>query len=85
MSAWVEPMLSNAIVATLLAMLIGVVAVFRPRRVVIHALWLIVLLKLLTPPLIRFELRSDLIPSSHRTTMSSDSFDGFVIDSADSG
>jgi beta-lactamase regulating signal transducer with metallopeptidase domain len=43
--------LSNAVVATLLAVLVTVLARLIRRPAVIHALWLLVLLKLLTPPL----------------------------------
>jgi beta-lactamase regulating signal transducer with metallopeptidase domain len=44
--------LSNAILATLLAALVAVVTRFCRRPSVRHALWLLVLLKLLTPPLL---------------------------------
>jgi beta-lactamase regulating signal transducer with metallopeptidase domain len=44
--------LSNALVATLLAVLVAVVAPFCRRPIVRHALWLLVLLKLITPPLL---------------------------------
>ena len=44
--------LSNAIVATLLAAIVAVAARVCRRPIVVHALWLLVLLKLLTPPLI---------------------------------
>jgi len=45
--------LSNAVVATLLAVMVTVLAwLLRRRPAVVHGLWLLVLLKLLTPPLI---------------------------------
>jgi beta-lactamase regulating signal transducer with metallopeptidase domain len=44
--------LSNAVVATLLAVIAAVVARFCRRPAVRHALWLLVLLKLITPPLL---------------------------------
>lgn len=69
MSGWIEPLLSNAIVATLLALGVGIVALFRPRPAVMHALWLIVLLKFITPPLFRFDLLSDdILTTPHAST-----------------
>jgi beta-lactamase regulating signal transducer with metallopeptidase domain len=44
--------LSNAVLATLLAALVAVVTRFCRRPSVRHALWLLVLLKLITPPLV---------------------------------
>ncbi len=68
MTAWLEPLLSNAIVATLLASLVAAIALFRPRPAVLHALWLIVLLKFVTPPLFRIELPSGGIQPAHPPT-----------------
>ena len=48
--------LSNAVVALLLAVIALVVGYFCRRPAVIHGLWLLVLLKLLTPPLVRVPL-----------------------------
>jgi beta-lactamase regulating signal transducer with metallopeptidase domain len=45
--------LSNAVVATLLALLALVVGAVCRRPAVVHGLWLLVLLKLVTPPLVR--------------------------------
>ncbi len=45
--------LSNAVVATLLALLALVVGAVCRRPAIVHGLWLLVLLKLVTPPLIR--------------------------------
>lgn len=46
--------LSNAVVATVLALVAGVAGVlWRRRPALAHGLWLLVLLKLLTPPLVR--------------------------------
>ena len=46
--------LSNAAVATALAIVAGAASVFwRRRPALVHGLWLLVLLKLLTPPLVR--------------------------------
>lgn len=58
MNAWLDPLLSNAVVATVLALLVLGVAWFRPRPAVVHALWLIVLVKFVTPPVFRIELLS---------------------------
>src|SRR5579885_2590331 len=44
--------LSNAILATLLAAIVAVVTRFCRRPSARHALWLLVLLKLITPPLL---------------------------------
>jgi bla regulator protein blaR1 len=44
--------LSNAILATMLAALVAVLSRFCRRPAVRHALWLLVLLKLITPPLV---------------------------------
>ncbi|HEV3005901.1 MAG TPA: M56 family metallopeptidase [Pirellulales bacterium] len=60
MSAFLEPLLSNAIAATVLASLVAVVALARPRPAIMHALWLIVLVKFLTPQLFRIELPASL-------------------------
>src|SRR5262249_3804492 len=45
--------LSNAVVATLLALVALVVGAVCRRPAVVHGLWLLVLLKLVTPPLVR--------------------------------
>src|SRR5262245_5630435 len=45
MTERLEPLLANAICATLLALVVAIAARFRLRPVVMHALWLIVLLK----------------------------------------
>ena len=52
--------LSNAIMAVLLALLAGVVGACCRRPALVHGLWLLVLLKLLTPPLFHVP-----IPSFH--------------------
>src|SRR5499425_77416 len=51
MQSLVETALSNALVASLLAVLAFVVSRWR-RPALAHALWLLVLLKLVTPPLV---------------------------------
>ncbi|MHB1424107.1 MAG: M56 family metallopeptidase [Gemmataceae bacterium] len=52
MEALLSLAVSNAVVAALLAALASVVACFCRRPTVSHALWLLVLLKLITPPLV---------------------------------
>ncbi len=44
--------LSNAVAATLLALVVGCVGLVWRRPALLHSLWLLVLLKLLTPPLV---------------------------------
>ena len=53
MNYFLECALANAIVATLLALLAAGVARFANRPALAHTLWLLVLLKLITPPLFR--------------------------------
>jgi WD40 repeat protein/beta-lactamase regulating signal transducer with metallopeptidase domain len=52
----VEIGLANALLATLLAVVALLVGRYTRRPALIHALWLLVLIKLLTPPLIRLPL-----------------------------
>jgi len=47
-----EMVLSNSLMAILLALLAAVVSLFKPRPAVVHGLWLLVLVKLVTPPLV---------------------------------
>src|SRR5262245_16988205 len=56
MAAFFETLLANALVATVLAALVGLLRCFRLRPIVLHVLWLIVLLKFVTPPLVRLDL-----------------------------
>src|SRR3954469_14172856 len=44
--------LGNAVAATALALVVAAVAHFCRRPALVHSLWLLVLLKLLTPPLL---------------------------------
>jgi bla regulator protein blaR1 len=44
--------LSNAFMATALALLVGLVSLFCRRPALLHSLWLLVLLKLVTPPFV---------------------------------
>jgi beta-lactamase regulating signal transducer with metallopeptidase domain len=48
--------LSNAVAATVLALLAATVGAFVRRPALIHALWLLVLIKLITPPLVSLPL-----------------------------
>ena len=56
MEALVHAMLSNALVATILALPPLVLARFGRSPALIHSLWLVVLLKLITPPLVTIPL-----------------------------
>jgi beta-lactamase regulating signal transducer with metallopeptidase domain len=61
--------LSNAAVATFLALIAGVATIFcRRRPALVHGLWLLVLLKLLTPPLARVPVPNP-IPAREATTI----------------
>src|SRR5262245_21356051 len=51
-----EMVLSNAAVATVLAILAAVVSQLSRRPALTHSLWLLVLLKLVTPPLMPVQL-----------------------------
>lgn len=51
MHAFIETAVSNTIVAAVLALLIAVIARFVRHAPCVHALWLLVLIKLVTPPL----------------------------------
>lgn len=68
--SWPEVLLSNAIVATLLALVVSIAMWFPLRPAARHVLWLIVLLKLVTPPLVRFELPWAITPGSAREAKS---------------
>jgi bla regulator protein BlaR1 len=54
--SFVEMALSNALVAAVLAVLALIVGLVSRRPALVHALWLLVLLKLLTPPMIRLSV-----------------------------
>jgi len=58
MFALLEIALSNAVVASLLALLAAGVGRLSGRPALAHALWLLVLLKLLTPPIIQIPIAS---------------------------
>ena len=51
-----EFLLSNAVIATLLALAASAVGRVTSRPQVIHALWVLVLVKLISPPLVRMPL-----------------------------
>jgi bla regulator protein blaR1 len=59
MQAFLEMVLSNAVMATLLALVAAAVTWFGRRPALSHVLWLIVLLKLVTPPVVAVPLWSD--------------------------
>ena len=50
MNGWVEVLVSNAAVATVIAGVACLAARTRVSAAVVHALWVLVLLKLVTPP-----------------------------------
>jgi beta-lactamase regulating signal transducer with metallopeptidase domain len=56
MSTFVEVGLSNAVAAGFLAILAILVGLLSRRPALVHALWLLVLVKLVTPPLVRIPL-----------------------------
>ncbi len=56
MTSLIEIGLSNVVAALMLALLALVVGFTRVRPAVVHALWLLVLLKLITPPLVRLPI-----------------------------
>ena len=56
MSTWIELVISNAMVATVMALLVGVVSRFIRRPHIVYGLWLLVLLKLVTPPIVPVHL-----------------------------
>ena len=68
MEALVHAMLSNALVATVLALPPLVLARFGRSPALVHSLWLVVLLKLVTPPLVTIPL-----PDFARVRQDSDS------------
>src|SRR5437588_843865 len=48
--------LSNAVMAAVIAVLVAVIARIWRRPAVVHALWILVLLKLITPPLVNIPM-----------------------------
>src|SRR5438552_1039484 len=56
MGTFLEVGLSNAIVASVLAVLAAIASRIGRRPALAHGLWLLVLLKLVTPPLVRVPL-----------------------------
>ncbi len=59
MESLLEVGLSNAFMAAALAMLAALVGLMCRRPALVHALWLLVLLKLVTPPLVSFSVRPE--------------------------
>jgi bla regulator protein BlaR1 len=51
-----QVVLSNAVVATVLALLASAVALFSRRPALVHSLWLLVLIKLISPPIWQVEV-----------------------------
>ena len=60
---------SNAVVAAILASVVFAIGRIRQRPVLVHCLWVIVLLKLVTPPIVPLRLSADwmadYIPVAH--------------------
>ena len=56
MQTFLEITLSNAVVATVLALVAAVIGRVCRRPALVHSLWLLVLLKLVTPPLVPVSL-----------------------------
>src|SRR5687767_12728453 len=56
MASLLEHALANLAVAAVLAVVAGMVGLWGRRPAITHALWLLVLLKLITPPLFSLEL-----------------------------
>ena len=65
MESLVHAMLSNALAATVLAILVAILGRVCRRPALIHGLWLVVMLKLVTPPLVPVSLPAglELLPS----------------------
>ncbi|HEV2948101.1 MAG TPA: M56 family metallopeptidase, partial [Gemmataceae bacterium] len=56
MNTFEQVVLSNAVVATVLGLLASAVALFCRRPALVHSLWLLVLIKLITPPIWQVEV-----------------------------
>src|ERR1700730_1133160 len=56
MNTFEQVVLSNAVVATVLGLLASAVALFSRRPALVHSLWLLVLIKLITPPIWQVEV-----------------------------
>ncbi len=63
METLLEVGLSNAVMAAALAVLAGLIGLVCRRPALVHALWLLVLLKLVTPPLVSISVRPPLPPA----------------------
>ena len=66
MESLVHAMLSNALAATVLAVLVAGLGRSCRRPALIHGLWLVVMLKLVTPPFVPVSLPviGDIVPAS---------------------
>ena len=60
MESLVHAMLSNAVAAAVLAVLVAIIGRVCRRPALIHGLWLIVMLKLVTPPVVPVSLPAGL-------------------------
>jgi len=68
MESLVHGMLSNAVAAAMLALAVGVLSRLCRRPALIHSLWLVVLLKLVTPPVVPVSLPLPLLAYTHKLT-----------------
>src|SRR5262245_30839835 len=72
MESLVHAMLSNALAATVLAVFVAILGRAYRRPALLHGLWLVVMLKLMTPPVVPVSLPAgfELLPSAwtkHKT------------------
>ncbi len=65
MESLVQSILSNAVAAAILALAVGTFSRLCRRPALIHCLWLVVLLKLITPPVVSVSLPSPLPAYTH--------------------
>ena len=66
MESLVHAMLSNAVVVAVLAMPVAIMGRACRRPALIHGLWLVVMLKLVTPPVVPVSLARELEPGAWR-------------------
>ena len=69
MESLVHGMLSNAVAAAILALAVGALSRLCRRPALIHSLWLVVLLKLVTPPVVPVTLPAPLLTYTQKLTM----------------
>ena len=67
MDALEQVILSNAVMATVLALLASTVGLVCRRPALVHSLWLLVLIKLITPPIWQIEVFQVSSPSQEQS------------------